>query len=177
MLPWRRVSLKGIHPFVCTWGRREKDDSAGEACVLWQVGRYLLYVSSPAATPVNCGKVFSSSSILFPADTQHSNSCRDFCSWQDFSLVPQSEHFSCRTSNSSTSGVLPVTQRSLRPSARSHQRSPPASCFQMLNVIWILRQERVRDRVILGKEVPYPRETAREEAPSQPRLKSLWGRS
>lgn len=111
MLPLLRVSLKGIHPFVCMWGRREKEDIAGEACVLWQMGRYLLHVGSPAPTPGNCGKAFSSSPVLFPVYTQRSNSCRDFCSWQYFSLVPQSEHFSCRTSNSSTSGVLPVTQR------------------------------------------------------------------
>lgn len=111
MLPWHRVSLKGIRPFVCTWGRRGKEDIAGKACVLWQMGTYLFYASSLAPTPVNCGKVFSSSPVLFPVYTQHSNSSRDFCSWQYFSLVPQSEHFSCRTSNSSTSGVLPVSQR------------------------------------------------------------------
>lgn len=110
MLPCHGVSLKGIHPFVCPWGRREKEYIAGEAAVLWQTGRNLFYVSSLAPTPVHCGKVFSLPPVSFPVYTQCGNSCRDFCSWQFFSSVPQSEHFSCRTSNSSTSGVLPVTQ-------------------------------------------------------------------
>jgi len=78
MLPWHRVSLKGIHLFVCTWGRREKEDIAGEACVPWQTGRYLLYVSSPAPTRVNGGKVFSLSPVLFPVYTQRGNSCQGF---------------------------------------------------------------------------------------------------
>lgn len=175
MLPWHWVSSKGIHPFVCTWGRSEKEDIAGEARLLWPTGRYLLNASSLAPTPVNCGKVFSLSPVLFPASRQRSNSCRDFCSWQYFSSVPQSEHFSCRTSNSSTSGVLPA-QRPC-PSARSHKRSLPASCFQMQSCTWIPRQEWVRDRVILSKEVPYPKETGRQEAPFQPQLKSSRGRS
>lgn len=114
MLPWHQtVNLNEIHPFVGTWGRREKEHIAGEGCVLWQTGGYLLYVSSLAPTPVNCGKVFSSSPVLFSVSTRRSSSCSDFCSWQHFSLVPQSEHFSCRTSNSSTSGELPVTQPSI----------------------------------------------------------------
>lgn len=114
MLPSHGVSLKGIHPFVCAWEEERRKilqvkPLYSDRQVLRQ-GRYLLYVSSLAPIPVHCGRVFSLSPFLFPVYTQCGNSCRDFCSWQFFSSVPQSEHFSCRTSNSSTSGVLPVTQ-------------------------------------------------------------------
>lgn len=129
MLPWHQtVNLNEIHPFVGTWGRREKEYTSGEGCVLWQTERYLLYVSSLAPTPVNCGEVFSSSPVLFPVSVRSSSSCSEFCSWQYFSLVPQSEHFSCRTSNSSTSGELPVTQPSVPvhlPAATSTPYQPP----------------------------------------------------
>lgn len=137
MLPCHQtVNLNEIHPFVGTWGRREKEYTSGEGCVLWQTERYLLYVSSLAPTPVNCGRVFSSSPVLFPVSVRSSSSCSEFCSWQYFPLVPQSEHFSCRTSNSSTSGELPVTQPSVPvhlPAATSTPYQPPvlrckASC-------------------------------------------------
>lgn len=128
MLPWHQtVNLNEIHPFVGTWGRREKEYTSGEGCVLWQTERYLLYVSSLAPTPVNRGGVFSSSPVLFPVSVRSSSSCSEFCSWQYFSLVPQSEHFSCRTSNSSTSGELPVTQ----PSVLVHLLAATSTPYQL----------------------------------------------
>lgn len=110
ILPWNMISLEEIHLLVWMWGRGRNEDVASEVCVLWRAERHLLHVGSLAATPVNCAEVFSLSLALLPTYTQRSNSCMDFCAWQYFSLVPQSEHFSCRTSHSSASCVLPVTQ-------------------------------------------------------------------
>lgn len=52
-------------------------------------------------------------------------------------LVPQSEHFSCRTSNSSTSGELPVTQ----PSVPVHLPAATSTPYQLPVLRWKARRE------------------------------------
>lgn len=108
MLPWHGVSLKGIHPFVCIW--EEERRKILQVKPLYSGRREGISFMSVAWHQFLCTVAESLLPVLFPVYTQCGNSCRDFCSWQFFSSVPQSEHFSCRTSNSSTSGVLPVTQ-------------------------------------------------------------------
>lgn len=67
--------------------------------------------------------------------TRSNSSSGDFCSWKYFSLVSQSEHLSCRTSNSSTSGELPVTQ----PSVPVHLLAATSTLYQPLVLRWKAR--------------------------------------
>lgn len=144
---------------------KEKEYTAGEGWILWQTGRYLLYANSLAPTPINCGKVFSSSPALFPCIHTEQYFLQRFLLLAVFLFSATKWAFFLQDLKQLNKwwAASDSAQRPC-PSACSHQHSLQAACSQTKSQAWILRQERVRDRVMLAKEVLYSKETVREKA-------------
>lgn len=143
-------------------GRREKEYTAGEGCVLCQTGTCLLYVSSLAPTPVNCGKVFSWSRFLYL------HGAIVFLAIFALGSISLLCHKVSIFPAGPQTAQQVVSFQWLSPVSLSICLQPPAlptsHCSQMKSQARILRQEWLMDRVILDREVLDSKETEREEA-------------